>query len=493
MKTFCFARSENFIRFRYYLEFLGLTGSYAMIIIRSMRRTFLLVCLVYVAPAFADETALDRYVAKPDPAYEWALVNTIDGDGYTAYVLDLKSQTWRSAKEVDRPVWQHWLTIIKPDGVTANKALLYIGGGKNGGEVPTRASERNVAFALASDTVVVDLGMVPNQPLHFADSKNHGRSEDDLIAYSRVKFMITGDEEWLARLPMVKSGVRAMDAVQEFLRSDAGGNLGIDEFVVAGGSKRAWTTWLVGAVDERVMAIIPLVIDALNTEAITRHHYAAYGFFSSALGDYVRHGLYPHKLGTPEFDAILDIEDPYMYFDRDRLSIPKFVINASGDQYFLPDNSQFYFTEMPQEKHLRYVENAKHNLAGSDARESMLAFYLSVINGDERPKFTWTLEQDGPITVTVEDEPREVHLWQATNPKARDFRVDTIGKVWTSTPLTRREGNTYVGAVEKPEEGFTAFFVQLVYDSGYDVPFKFTTDVNVVPDILPYSLDDYEP
>ena len=449
--------------------------------------------LMLAVPAIAGETALDRYVAKPDPTYAWSLASTIEGDGYTAYVLDLKSQTWRSEKEVDRPVWQHWLTIIKPDGVTANKALLYIGGGNNGDEVPTRASERNVNFAIASGTVVADLGMVPNQPLYFADSKNHGRREDDLIAYSRVKFMITGDEEWPARLPMVKSGVRAMDAVQEFLKSDAGGGLAIDEFVVAGGSKRAWTTWLVGALDERVIAIIPLVIDALNTEAITRHHYAAYGFFSPSLGDYVRHGLYPHKLGTPEFDAILEIEDPFNYFDRERLKIPKFVINASGDQYFLPDNSQFYFSEMPQEKYLRYVENAKHNLAGSDARESMLAFYLSVINDTPRPKFSWTLEQDGPIRVTVDDMPLEVNLWQATNPDARDFRLDIIGKAWTSTPLTRQEGNTYIGRVDKPQKGFTAFFVQLVYDSGRDAPFKFTTDVNVIPDILPYSLDDYQP
>ena len=449
--------------------------------------------------AASSETALDRYVAKPDPAYAWSLASTIEGEGHTAYVLDLKSQTWRTEKEVDRPVWQHWLTVIKPDGVTSNKALLYIGGGKNGDDPPSKASERDVKFAIASGTVVANLGMVPNQPLHFADSKNHGRKEDDLIAYSRVKYMITGDEEWLARLPMVKSGVRAMDAVQEFMASAAGGSLAIDEFVVAGGSKRAWTTWLVGAVDPRVIAIIPLVIDALNTEAVTRHHYAAYGFFSPSLGDYVRHGLYPHKLGTPEFDAILEIEDPYNYFDREQIKIPKYIINASGDQYFLPDNSQFYFGDMPGEKYLCYVENAKHNLAGSDARESMLAFYLSVVNGDSRPKFSWTLEQDGPIRVAVEDVPAEVYLWQATNPDARDFRLDIIGDAWTKTPLRMLDvefpdgKRHYIGRVEKPEQGYTAFFVQLVYASGYEVPFKFTTDVNVVPDILPFSLDDYEP
>jgi len=379
--------------------------------IKILRSTTIVAIVATVClTATAQETALDRYIAKADGAYGWALVNTIEGEGYTAFVLELESQQWRSEDEVDRPLWKHWLTVIKPDGVTINKALLYIGGGKNGTDVPDRAPARHVTLALESKSVVAELGMVPNQPLFFADSKRHGRSEDDLIAYSRVKYIITGDDEWLVRLPMVKSGVRAMDAIQEFLLSDVGGNLAIDKFVVSGGSKRAWTTWLVGVVDPRVMAIIPIVIDALNTEAVTKHHLEAYGFFSSALGDYVRHGLYPNKLGTPEFKAILDIEDPYNYFHRDQLKMPKYVINASGDQYFLPDNSQFYFADMPQEKYLRYVPNARHNLAGSDVRESMLSFYQSVLHDTERPKFSWTVTKDGRIRVTVEDYPFEVNL-----------------------------------------------------------------------------------
>ena len=118
---------------------------------------------------------------------------------------------------------------------------------------------------------MAELGTVPNQPLFFTDSKDKGRSEDDLIAYTRVKYMATHDPNWLVRLAMVKSGVRAMDAMQEFLASDAGGKLKIDKFVVAGGSKRGWTTWLVGVVDPRVVAIVPMVIDALEL----RSHHAA--------------------------------------------------------------------------------------------------------------------------------------------------------------------------------------------------------------------------
>ena len=447
-------------------------------------------CLVMplaVGSAAVKDTALDRYIAKPDPSYAWKLVNTIPGEGYKAYVLELTSQTWRTEAEVDRPVWKHWLTVIKPEKLTTSKALLFIGGGSNREPMPSTISARLSLFALESHSVVAELGMVPNQPLFFADSKDKGRSEDDLIAYSRVKQMATKDDEWLVRLAMVKSGVRAMDAVQAFLASEAGGRVKVDEFVVSGGSKRGWTTWLVAAVDKRVVAIMPTVIDALNSEAITRHHYQAYGFFSPALKDYVNHKLLPDKIGTPEYQAILAIEDPYNYRHRDRLSIPKYLVNASGDQFFLPDNSQFYFPALQGEKYLRYTPNAKHDLAGTDARESMLAYYQAFLKGTPRPRFSWKKEKDGTLVVTVKDKPKEVNLWQATNPKGRDFRVDTIGKAYTSTPLQEKKPGVYVGRVRKPAEGFTAFFVELVYDSGGKYPFKFTTEVSVVPDVLPFS------
>lgn len=70
----------------------------------------------------------------------------------------------------------------------------------------------------------------------------------------------------------------------------------------------------------------------------------------------------------------------------------------------------------------------------------------------------------------------------------RDFRVDTIGKAYTSTSLAPDGDGTYVGKVNKPAQGFTAFFVELTYPSGGKYPFKFTTEVSVVPDILPYKM-----
>ena len=107
-----------------------------------------------------------------------------------------------------------------------------------------------------------------------------------------------------------------------------------------------------------------MVIDALNSEVVTRHHFEAYGFFSSALKDYVEQGLFPYDdRGSLQLSR---------HGDQIR-KIPKYMINASGDEFFPADNSQSYFVDLKGEKYIRYEPNAKHNLAGSEVRENPTA------------------------------------------------------------------------------------------------------------------------
>ena len=82
------------------------------------------------APALANpKNALDAYVAKPDPAFAWKEVGKISGPGYHGAVLELTSQSWLTSKEVDHPVWKHWLTVIVPDKVQHRTGFLFITGG----------------------------------------------------------------------------------------------------------------------------------------------------------------------------------------------------------------------------------------------------------------------------------------------------------------------------------------------------------------------------
>ena len=429
-------------------------------------------------------TPLDTYVHAQDPHYSYKLEQTVPGEGCTAYVINMTSQAWRSEKEVDRPVWTHWLTIVKPDKVATNKALLFITGGSVDSPPPKGLEQRLAGMAQATQSVVAELKGVPNEPLVFIGDETKKRSEDSLIAYTWDKFLKTGDSTWPARLPMTKSAVRAMDTVTSFCASDEGGKAKVDQFVVAGGSKRGWTTWTTAAEDKRVVAIVPMVINLLNIEPSFKHHYEAYGHWAPAVGDYVANDIMDWA-DTPEYRALMKIVEPYEY--RDRYTMPKLIMNATGDQFFLPDSTRFYYKDLPGEKLLRMVPNADHGMKGTDAAETLLAYYQMIITGKPRPRFSWTFEKDGSIRVVTVDKPKEALLWQATNPKARDFRVETIGKVWTSEKLTDQGNGTYVGRVPKPPKGWACFMVELTYDTGGAVPLKLTTEVRVIPDTLPFK------
>ena len=446
------------------------------------------------APALANpKNALDAYLTRPDPAFGWSVDHTIAGPGYHGAVLNMTSQTWLDSSKVDKPVWKHWLTVIVPDEVKHTKAFLYITGGNNTDPAPKTAVERWAKMATDTHSVVAELDDVPNQPLRFTEQPDRPRVEDEIIAYQQAKFAKDRNPLALVRLPMVKSGTQAMTAVQQYLASDSGGKLKVDGFVVSGGSKRAWTTWLVGAIDKRVVAIVPIVINVLDVDATTRHHWEAMGYFSPALKDYVENGLIPGMIGSPGLNAVNRIEDPLNYRDRPSMKMPKYVINAVGDEYFPPDNTKFSYHLLPETKRLRMIPNSKHSTAGTDIAESITSFYDAVLNHRSLPSYSWTVRKDGALVVHTTAKPSEVKLWQAYDPKARDFRVDTIGKAFTATTLERSSNGTYVGKAEKPASGWTAYFVELTYPTGGPYPFKFTTEVYVTPDTLPYKWKDARP
>ena len=309
------------------------------------------------------ETALDRYVAKPDPAYEYKLISQHEGDGCTTYILGMTSQKFLTEKDVNRTLWKHWMIVAKPHRLKHDTGLILITGGSNGGDPPTKGDGTMAQIAAKTGSVVTELKMVPNEPLQFVGEKRT-RTEDSLIAYTWDKYLRTGDDRWPARLPMTKAVARAMDTVTDFLAKPEGGEVVVDKFVAAGGSKRGWTTWSIAAVDKRIVAIVPIVIDMLNVIPSFKHHYRAYGFYAPAVKDYVEMGVMGWQ-DTPEYKRLLEIVEPYEYLER--YTMPKYLINASGDQFFLPDSWKFYYKNLLGQKHLRYVPNAGHSLDGSDA------------------------------------------------------------------------------------------------------------------------------
>lgn len=460
----------------------------------AARLAALCLCLAWLATAAqpprpaaraGGQTALDRYVAAPDPHFAFRRVGQLPAaGGVTATVLELTSQQWLTPEEVDRPVWTHWLVVYRPREVTSHIGLLWIGGGANNGRRPARGNAVLAALARQNGTVTAELRMVPNQELTLlGDPERKPRKEDDLIAYTWDRYLRTGDERWPLRLPMTKAAVRAMDAVTAWSAAEDGGAVKVARFVVSGGSKRGWTTWTTAAVDPRVIAIAPAVIDVLNVEPSFLHHWRAYGFWAPAVDDYVRHGIM-NWMGTPQFTALMAIEDPWSY--RRRLTMPKFLLNSAGDQFFLPDSAQFYLGGLPGETLLRYVPNSDHSLDDTDAFDSLGAFYSTVVRGIVRPTVRWEPAPGDVWIARTSAAPLSATLWHATNPDARDFRLETFGSKWQSTALAPDGPNTWRVRTTAPARGWTARLVEFAFDVGAPTPLKITTSVVVTPETLPY-------
>lgn len=442
---------------------------------------FVLVLSVALSSAaLAQSTALDDYIAAPDPSYQWSLTRTIQGQGYTIYRINLRSQTWRTTADVNRTQWTHELTIFKPTEILHDTAMLLINGGSNG--APSRELEQYGGFlAAATGSVLVDLQMAPNQPLRFT-GENFSRSEDALMAYTWAKFLETGDPTWPANLPMTKSAVRAMDTVQAFISNVSGGTAAINDFVVTGGSKRGNAAWLTAAADSRVSSVIPIVYDALNTEEVFKHTYDTLGFWPEAVKDYVNAGIMDW-MDTPELKALMDIVDPLAY--RDRLTMPKYIIASAGDQFFVPDASRFYFDELQGPKYLNYIPNTGHGLSDDPATIAQaLGLFMAVLNDSPMPVFDWVISPDGTtITVNAETAPSQVLVWHATNPNARDFRFDKIGAAYDSFELIDQGDGTFIAHMDRPLSGWTSFFVQLQFDVPVGeelMPLTFTTQVSII-------------
>jgi PhoPQ-activated pathogenicity-related protein len=196
-------------------------------------------------------TALQDYVDAPDETYGYEVVGAEQVDGCTIHKLELTSQTWQDI------AWKHALYIYVPAGVKYQQtAVLFITGGKVGGAPGGDDMKMAAKIAQAAAMPVAFLHQVPNQPL-LGD-----KVEDDLITETFLRYIDSGDATWPLLFPMVKSATAAMTAVQDFGRRQY--DVNVEQFVVTGGSKRGWTTWLTAVADERVAGIAPIVIDTLN-------------------------------------------------------------------------------------------------------------------------------------------------------------------------------------------------------------------------------------
>ena len=402
------------------------------------------------APVWAD---LQNYLRKPEAAFEWQLKSRIDDEhsGNRIYDLRFVSQVWQQNK------WQHQLQVYRPPGVAPNSTMfLWVTGGA------ARAEYISMGMELARKirTPVAFLYHLPNQPL-----LEGNLYEDDLIAETFVRYLKSGDENWPLLFPMVKSVVKAMDVLQAFAKKEW--DASVDNFIVAGASKRGWTTWLTAAVDQRIRAIAPVVIDTLNMRAQMPRQLQVFGVYSSRLAPYSSRGLLPIP-ETPQGERLLSMVDPWAY--RDKLTMPKLIINGTNDFYWATDALNLYWHEIPADKWVHYIPNAGHNLRRQDRPQpdqlnnlidGLAAFSRHQISGTPMPSLSWKHESvNGKLrlTVTATPAPTGARLWVAQT-STTDFRAAK----WSAQELRLSDGKI-IGEVTRPDKRHVAFFAELDYE-----------------------------
>ena len=414
----------------------------------------------------ADEIpdGLRNYVARPESVYRWELREKSSRGTSTVYDLHLVAQDWQGI------VWEHQLQVYQPETAKpATTMLLWNQGG--------RASEGSIAFGLELaqkiGTPVAFLYGIPKQPLF------EGKREDALIAETFVRYLETKDERWPLLFPMVKSLVKAMDALQEF--GEREWKVPVKSFIVTGASKRGWTTWLTAASDSRVKAIAPMVIDTLNMKAQGPYQLKSFGHYSEQIRDYTERGLVPTP-ETAEAQRLWAMVDPWVY--RERLTMPKLLINGVNDPYWTTDALNLYWDDLPGDKWVTYVPNAGHNLEQSGengekdrtrAVNALAAFAKHNIRDNPMPQLRWKHDDaSGQARLTVDSDhvPQAARLWVASAP-TRDFRLAR----WKDQALT--SGKSIVTNVAPPTTGCVAFFAELDFEIDR-LPHQLSTQMRIL-------------
>lgn len=443
-----------------------------------LRRAFLAVALVVpastaagqdIAPVPAKpEEALARYVAKPEPAYAWTLIEKVETGGVTIYKLELTSQTWQEIE------WKHVLHVYEPQEVKfQDHAILFVSGGSRLRAPGVDEQLLAVGLANLSGGRVALLKQVPNQPL-FDD-----RVEDDLITETWLRYLKSGDENWPLLFPMVKSAVKAMDAVNE-LGEKEGWPAPVEKFLITGASKRGWTSWLTPVADPRVVATAPLVIDTLNFRAQMNTQLETWGTFSEQIEDYTRKGLIKTKAEeeTPHEAALRTMMDPWTY--RERITVPKLMINGTNDRYWVVDAAKNYFGDLVGPKFVLEIPNAGHGLEGGRDKvvASAAVLFRRVAAGKPMPNVEWSWEgEPGASRLTLSSDPPagSASLWTAESP-TNDFREAK----WTERSMTKR-GERYETEVgpKDPATRVAAFGELRFVDRTIEPPVTFSLTTTV--------------
>ncbi len=149
-----------------------------------------------------------------------------------------------------------------------------------------------------------------------------------------------------------------------------------------------------------------MVIVTLNLGPQGPNQLKVWGHYSEQIHDYVERGLM-EKVATPTGTRLWKMVDPYSY--RDRLAMPKLLINGTNDRYWTLDALDLYWGGLKGPKYLIELPNAGHGLDKNRdwAINGLAAFFRQVATGRPLPRLSWTFDadKDGEAILKVQADP----------------------------------------------------------------------------------------
>ena len=373
--------------------------------------------------------------------------------------LRLASQTWRGV------AWFHELDVVFPPTPTPasqGPMLLWVGSGSSADlpaadgrlEHPPRGVGWLDNLVAATGLPAATIRQVPFQPMF------DGMIEDDLVAYSFMEFVRSGEPDWPLLLPMARAVVAAMD-IAGHVAGAAG--IGVDGFVLGGSSKRGWASWLAAAADNRVVGLVPAVIDMLRLERHVPLQLATFGGrMSEMLDDYTSRGI-EQILLTKRGRELVDVVDPWSH--RAVLGLPKIVALGTNDPYWPLGALDLYRDGLPGLTAVSYAPNAGHGIPADRLAGLLAALVLHAAGRCPLPTLRWSFDAEpagSMARLTCDEPPAEIVRWQATA-DGPDFRLAR----WTPTPHrieSASDGDGWVISLPADAARWTASLVECRFD-----------------------------
>lgn len=359
---------------------------------------------------------------------------------------------WKNIK------WENHLLVILPEEVESKTALVFITG--------NFTFDRDFlsifnSIAVENKACVAVLFDIPNQPL-FGNLK-----EDWLIAYTFDRFLETRNFTWPMLLPMVRATIVSMNMVQSYVSNT---KHEVEYFILSGGSKRGWTTWLTSAFDSRVKAIAPIAYDNLNIKDQMNHQLDFWGSYSKSIDEYVSSGILSDLEDRDRID-LLRFVDPYSYIDR--INIPKLIIVGTNDPYWPVDAVKPYYVQLKGTKGIVYAPNKGHGAETQRVVDAINTLFITVKENKSLPRIEATYEIiDNNLLIKTEISEnywkiKEKRLFYAHS-NIQDFRnAFFYFKAFESSEITLEINN------------YTAFYVECEF-SYNGTSFIICTPVDVV-------------